>query len=895
MNNNWHKKEKPLLGLTGLGGGVDGLAVVGAASKPYVDDVFSTYLYTGNASARSFSTGTDMSKGGFTFIKSRSNTFNGNIFSSDVVNGSGVFGCLQTTDNDAADYSNTGGNAMLTAFNNDGFSLGADGATARVNGNTYTYGGWSFAKKEGFCDIVTYTGNGSNRLIDHSLGSVPGMMIVKCTSEARDWVVWHRNLETPSNYAAGYTSGDYYLKLNEYDARSSIDTNVWDRIDPTATQFKVGTSDFTNKDGETYMAIIFAGAESASISNSVTLDGTGDWLSVGPSSDFTFGTGDFTIEGWFKKDNTTQGGFWQIGDVAGGLDAGSAPATAWTASDWQMYGGGDNWISKPALVTNTWFHVAQVRSSGVSTMYVNGRPVIIRTDTHDYNDTTYMAIGGYYADPYLHEGKVSNVRVVKGTAVYTEAFKPELKPLENISGTVLLCCNQSTTTGSTVSPTTITAHGNPTASKDSPNFNDADSFKFGANEDQTIISCGNYTGTGSPGVTIPLGFEPQLVLIKNTSRAVTNWALYDSMRGIVTDGDDYVLAPNSQQADAAPVDFMTLSGLGFTIETTSHDDTNQNGDNYVYMAIRRPDGLVGKPASAGTDVFAMDTGASSTTIPNFDSGFPVDFALRKNISGNVDWISAARLTGSKYLIPNDNSAISTTNSWFTWDSNLGWATDGTNQNSWMWKRGQGFDFIAYKGDGIDGRAVQHSMNQAPEMIWIKSRNLSGNNGDWIVGHKDLNGGSSPWNYYLVLNKNQEEYSDVNPFNNSAPTAGSFELDSWDRVNAANDVYVAILFSSVTGISKVGSYAGSGSTQTITTGFQPRFIIVRPRDNSLPWYTLDTTRGWASGNDEYLRLNTTDAQVGTMDWGEPTATGFTMAGNAAANNESGLNYIYYAHA
>ena len=107
MNNNWHKKEKPLLGLTGLGGGVDGLAVVGAASKPYVDDVFSTYLYTGDSSARSFSTGTDMSKGGFTFIKSRSNTLNGNIFSSDLVNRSGVFGCLQTTDTDAAGYSNT--------------------------------------------------------------------------------------------------------------------------------------------------------------------------------------------------------------------------------------------------------------------------------------------------------------------------------------------------------------------------------------------------------------------------------------------------------------------------------------------------------------------------------------------------------------------------------------------------------------------------------------------------------------------------------------------------------------------------------------------------------------------------------------------------------------------
>ena len=52
MNNNWHKKEKPLLGLTGLGGGVDGLAVVGAAafSTKYVDEVFSTYTYIGAVS-----------------------------------------------------------------------------------------------------------------------------------------------------------------------------------------------------------------------------------------------------------------------------------------------------------------------------------------------------------------------------------------------------------------------------------------------------------------------------------------------------------------------------------------------------------------------------------------------------------------------------------------------------------------------------------------------------------------------------------------------------------------------------------------------------------------------------------------------------------------------------
>ena len=67
MNNNWHKKEKPLLGLTGLGGGVDGLAVVGAAAKKYVDEVFSTYVYTGTGSSQSINNGIDLSgEGGMT-------------------------------------------------------------------------------------------------------------------------------------------------------------------------------------------------------------------------------------------------------------------------------------------------------------------------------------------------------------------------------------------------------------------------------------------------------------------------------------------------------------------------------------------------------------------------------------------------------------------------------------------------------------------------------------------------------------------------------------------------------------------------------------------------------------------------------------------------------------
>ena len=106
----------------------------------------------------------------------------------------------------------------------------------------------------------------------------------------------------------------------------------------------------------------------------------------------------------------------------------------------------------------------------------------------------------------------------------------------------------------------------------------------------------------------------------------------------------------------------------------------------------------------------------------------------------------------------------------------------------------------------------------------------------------------------------------------------------------------MLFASVDGISKVGSYTGNGaSSQTITTGFQPRFIIIKNIDQSgKSWMVLDTVRGWASGNDNYLQLNDSAAQL-SHDFGNPTSTGFYLHGGGSTYNGSGTNYIYYAHA
>ena len=139
-------------------------------TKSYVDDVFSTYVYNGTGSAKSINNGIDLAgKGGMTWIKRRNGS--SDQVTNDTVRGAGE--ALMTNNSNANE---TGRTDFLSSFNSNGFSIGTDNY---VNSNGSPYASWSFRKAKGFFDIVTYTGNGSNRTISHSLGCVPGMIMVK--------------------------------------------------------------------------------------------------------------------------------------------------------------------------------------------------------------------------------------------------------------------------------------------------------------------------------------------------------------------------------------------------------------------------------------------------------------------------------------------------------------------------------------------------------------------------------------------------------------------------------------------------------------------------------------------------------------------------------------------
>jgi len=851
------------------------MGAAGAGSKStYVDDVFSTYVYTGNDTSRSINNGIDLAgEGGMTWVKARNVTDNNWLADTER----GVNKLLKSNNGNAeVTLANS-----VTAFNNNGFSLGS---AADVNWNTKTYASWSFRKQKGFFDIVTWTGDGSDpRNISHSLGSNPGCIFYKRTDASADWIVYNRHLTNPATYL---------LQLDGTNAEYGTHGDFGSTL-PTASVFTVASN--LNTSGATYVAYLFAGGEStADTARSVDFDGSGDRLTIPSSTDWDFGSGDFTIECWVKGTMTTDSGIINRSN-GGATDGNSAWILYWynSSSKARLWFGLTENTGWDASVEGTtqindghWHHIAVTREGNNLKAWTDG----ILEGTTAFSgtiptSTRVLEIASHDTGSYL-DAEISNVRVVKGTAVYTSSFRPPTEPLTNITNTKLLCCNNSSTTGATVSPGTITSHGDPTASTDSP-FDDPEGFVFGENGDQSIIKCGvSRAGSGGTVTAEDIGWEPQWLMQKQINDT-GSWFINDSMRGWDHSGFNYLRAESTDAEATQSGDKGYPTSQGFKFPGSWWSDTNV----FIWVAIRRPDGLVGKPGKAGTESFAMDTGDGSGSTPTFDSGFPVDFALKRSPASAQSWAASSRLTGTKFVQTNNTDAQSNSSD-FTFDSNVGYNMGGTSSNqSWMWNRGQGMDVVCYKGTGVAGNQIKHSLGQIPEMIWLKSRS-SGE--PWPVYHKGLNGGTNPQNYYLQLNSNQAESEFIGTFNNYAPTALTFEVGYHGWVNTSGNEYLALLFASVAGISKVGSYTGANPTVTVTTGFQPRFVIIKIANEAESWVVLDTTRGWGAGNDEKLVLNTTTAQV-SLDISAPTSTGFTVSNADSAVNISGYRFIYYAHA
>jgi len=445
--------------------------------------------------------------------------------------------------------------------------------------------------------------------------------------------------------------------------------------------------------------------------------------------------------------------------------------------------------------------------------------------------------------------------------------------------------------GATVTSTTFPVKGD--SGGNAPNVNGNtyvaylfahDAGGFGASGNDSVIKCGTFTPNGSYQATVDLGWEPQWVLIKSSTTA-SGWYIIDNMRGWANGSNDAQLQANSSSAESS-------AQYGHPLATGFYAD---GFDTSIYIAIRR--GPMKTPTDA-TKVFSTfarsGTGAAATiTTP----AFPVDFILgqERTAIGLNGGIAVDRLRGAAAYLrtPVATAEGSNTTVVSALDSMTGFslgASDGLNGSSstyanWVFRRAPGFfDVVGYTGNATN-RTVSHSLGVVPELMIIKSRTTIDS---WYV----YTAPTGPSNA-LLLDTTQPS-SGYSLWNNTSPTASVFSLGIYNQGNRNGDNYIAYLFATCPGVSKVGSYTGTGTTQQINCGFTAgaRFVLIKRTDSTGDWYIWDSARGIISANDPYLLLNSAAAEVTNTDYIDPLSSGFQISSTApAAINANGGSYIY----
>jgi hypothetical protein len=292
----------------------------------------------------------------------------------------------------------------------------------------------------------------------------------------------------------------------------------------------------------------------------------------------------------------------------------------------------------------------------------------------------------------------------------------------------------------------------------------------------------------------------------------------------------------------------------------------------------------------GTKVFAMDTRYSAGSNPAYRANFPVDMDLVRVIDGTSSWSLQDRLRGKLRLITNSTDAESAWDERYDFNNGWGEATSADpTRYSWMWGRAPGFfDEVCYTGTGAT-QNIPHNLTVKPELWIVKRRNASAFWPVWVNGFETYE--------YMDLSSSGFKISD-GPSNQSF-ISNSTQLTiqtAYSSVNASGGTYVAYLFASAPGVSKVGSYTGTGALQTVNCGFTTgaRFVLIKRTDSTGDWFTYDSSRGITSGNDPYLLMNSSAAEVTGTNYVDTTSVGFQVTAAAPAGlNASGGTYIFLA--
>jgi hypothetical protein len=429
---------------------------------------------------------------------------------------------------------------------------------------------------------------------------------------------------------------------------------------------------------------------------------------------------------------------------------------------------------------------------------------------------------------------------------------------------------------------------------------------FGNAGTDNVITCGSYTGVTYPNsLEVTLGFEPQFVIIKNSNTA-SGWTMWDTMRGMsvvpaANTAQSLLLEPNTSAAESnQPGIFPTATGFVVKNGLTS---ISSPSDKMIYIAIRR--GPMATPTDATKVYYGLTrtgTGANATVTSSIS---PVDMVWSfasvgglgqstldfDRLRGSLNGIYTAT-TSAEYSLPDTLTGFDIQNGYKLGSDSSGYGINysGISFINYNFKRAPGFfDEVCYTGTG-SATTQAHNLGVAPEMLIVKSRSV-GYSWGVLANTAGLSG------IVGLLNDNQDFGTGfyAGYFNSTLPTSSVFSIGSNVTTNGSGSTYVAYLFATVAGVSKVGTFTGTGGTQTVNCGFGAggaRWLLVKRTDAYGNWYVFDSARGFTSSSSPYFLINSTAAQVTGNNGCYAASTGFTVTSTASATvNINGASYIY----
>ena len=505
-------------------------------------------------------------------------------------------------------------------------------------------------------DTLLYTGSQNNSNVVTGLEFQPGFVWIKARSGSSAPGSQSHYLVDSVRGATGSITKKLFSDNSNAENSGQTDSANGVKILPNGIQLTTN-NDGTNDNNE-YVAWCWKGGSPVfPTSGSVNFDGAnGTNLRIANSADIQIGsTSNWTIEFWLKRTAA-----YSDYDVI--LGKGTSGTYEWFIEGFAdgsvdfLYSnnGSTTWSGQlniiPSQALDRWYHIAIVRNgSGANNfkMYVDGSQTFQTTAFDIYAGTYGLDIGGYGGatgqDPPV---VISNLRIVKGTSVYTSNFTPPTSPLTNITNTKLLCCQSSTSaTAATVTPNSITANGGCTPKSVNPfdaftvdgvSYQSASAAGLSAGSiDITAASVNKeagfsiitFNGNGSAGSTIShgLGRKPKFIIVKR--RTGGNQAWFIRLGSFNSDYNGrYIRLDNQSGASGTDTNvFPNTEPTSTVISLGADAGVNASGSTYLcYCWAEIP----------GFSKFHLFKGNGSNEGPYVHLGFRPKMFIFKRLGGN---------------------------------------------------------------------------------------------------------------------------------------------------------------------------------------------------------------------------------------------------------------------